>query len=131
MNEREALKLALEALQSGDYWKGVAAVNAIKEALAQPVRITWDERGVRTVNGVPDDAQPKQEPVAWYDQTNGVVSADKNDSRFTQLGQVLPLYPQRTWVGLMDEEIRKTCVDIHGGYEQARAIEAKLRSKNT
>ena len=38
--------------------------------------------------------------------------------------------PKRTWVGLTDEEIRKTCVNIHGGYEQARAIEAKLKEKN-
>jgi hypothetical protein len=36
MNKDEALRLALEALQSGDYWKGVEAVNAIKQALEQP-----------------------------------------------------------------------------------------------
>ena len=36
MNKDEALRLALEALQSGDYWKGVEAVNAIKQALKQP-----------------------------------------------------------------------------------------------
>lgn len=39
--------------------------------------------------------------------------------------------PQRTWAWLTDEEIRKTCVNIHGGYEQARAIEAILKEKNT
>jgi hypothetical protein len=32
-------------------------------------------------------------PVAWYDQSNGVVSTDKDDPRFTPLGQLLPLYP--------------------------------------
>jgi hypothetical protein len=39
--------------------------------------------------------------------------------------------PQRTWVGLTDEEVRKICVNEWGGYEQCRAIEAKLKEKNT
>jgi hypothetical protein len=71
-------------------------------------------------------------PIAWYDPTNGAVSADKDSPLFTPLGQVLPLYtkqedggwtperlagmarlkaqqdsrlePQRTWVGLTKEE---------------------------
>ena len=47
-------------------------------------------------------------PIAWYDPTNGMVSADKDSSSFTPLGQVWPLYPQseppRTWVGLTKEE---------------------------
>ena len=38
---------------------------------------------------------------------------------------------QRTWVGLTDEEVRKICVNEWGGYEQCRAIEAKLKEKNT
>jgi hypothetical protein len=36
MTEREALRLALEALESGDYWRGVTAIVAIKQALEQP-----------------------------------------------------------------------------------------------
>jgi hypothetical protein len=43
-------------------------------------------------------------PIAWYDPTNGMVSTDKNSPLFTPLGQVLPLYTQRTWEGLTDEE---------------------------
>jgi hypothetical protein len=38
---------------------------------------------------------------------------------------------QRTWVGLTDEEVREICVNEWGGYEQCRAIEAKLKEKNT
>ena len=51
MTKDEALKLALEALQSGDYWKGVEAVNAIREALASPVATndTSEERVDETV----------------------------------------------------------------------------------
>ena len=43
-------------------------------------------------------------PIAWYDPTNGMVSTDKDSPLFTPLGQVLPLYTQRTWVGLTGEE---------------------------
>jgi hypothetical protein len=41
---------------------------------------------------------------------------------------------QRQWVGLTDEEIEKACVPLGAAMlsftEVARAIEAKLRSKN-
>ena len=33
-------------------------------------------------------------PIAWYDPTNGMVSADKDSPLFTPLGQVWPLYTQ-------------------------------------
>jgi hypothetical protein len=51
-----------------------------------------------------------------------------------------PLYttpPQRTWVGLTDEEIKRIGkLDLDSNYfglwyDFAKAIEAKLRSKNT
>ena len=77
-------------------------------------------------------------PIAWYDPTNGAVSTDKDSPLFTPLGQVLPLYTQRTWVGLTELERAEICdlkwwdwedsFDIEGF---ARAIEAKLREKNT
>jgi len=75
-------------------------------------------------------------PIAWYDPTNGTVSTDKDSPLFTPLGQVLPLYTQRTWVGLTDEEI-KEIVGPYGdtpvkGYTRQLfdQIEAKLREKN-
>jgi hypothetical protein len=77
-------------------------------------------------------------PIAWYDPTNGAVSTDKDSPLFTPLGQVLPLYTQRTWVGLTELERAEICdlkwwdwedsFDIEGF---ARAIEAKLKEKNT
>jgi hypothetical protein len=72
-------------------------------------------------------------PIAWYDPTNGMVSTDKDSPLFTPLGQVLPLYTQRTWVGLTDEEQQQA-------YEQWQndgwgvfynAIEAKLKERNS
>ena len=74
-------------------------------------------------------------PIAWYDPTNGAVSTDKDSPLFTPLGQVLPLYTQRTWVGLTDEDIGDAYVawdDTNGASfaDFARAIEAKLKQKN-
>ena len=45
----------------------IAAITAAMEQQAEPVQeyithITWDERGVRTVNGIPDDA-PQRKPL--------------------------------------------------------------------
>jgi hypothetical protein len=85
-------------------------------------------------------------PIAWYDPTNGAVSRDKDSPLFTPLGQVLPLYTQRTWVGLTEEEMLEClkAVDVATAvnllmsqYEMpptfkvyAKAIEAKLKEKN-
>jgi hypothetical protein len=75
---------------------------------------------------------------AWYDPTNQVVSTDKNDPRFTPLGQLWRLVPEREWVDLTDEEVDivinkeigfNSCWGVEEGF--ARAIEAKLKEKNT
>ncbi|CAB4123443.1 hypothetical protein UFOVP43_24 [uncultured Caudovirales phage] len=86
----EALKLALEALESGvkmesnriawieyDSWLMKGAITAIKEALAQP-----DYRAVKTYHeGKPVYvAQPEQEPVAWV-----CYWGDKKDIDFEQI----------------------------------------------
>jgi len=31
-------------------------------------------------------------PIAWYDPSNGMVSTDKHSPLFTPLGQIWPLY---------------------------------------
>ena len=75
-------------------------------------------------------------PVAWYDPSNGVVSTDKNSPLFTPLGQVWPLFSQRPWVGLTDEEIKRIGkLDLDSNYfglwyDFAKAIEANLKEKN-
>ena len=77
-------------------------------------------------------------PIAWYDPSNGVVNTDQDCPLFTPLGQVWALYPKGEWVGLTDEEVSKIIDDEIGfnscwGPEEqfARAIEAKLKEKNT
>jgi hypothetical protein len=91
------------------------------------------------------------EPVAW-----GVFEGNLHDMFFTQEeaqemaslkgshAEVRPLYthpPHRTWVGLTDKVITKVVDSMPRGingwmsdwdlYEYARAIEAKLKEKNT
>jgi hypothetical protein len=68
-------------------------------------------------------------PIAWYDPSNGMVSTDKDSPLFTPLGQVWGLYPKQEWVGLTQEEIENSYVPNY--QEQTRAIEAKLKEKNT
>jgi hypothetical protein len=114
-----------------------------REALAQPEQFC-DANCVWTDHH-PDCklAQPQQEPVAWMYQEY------RDDDQFGWRDEILftpppndPIYfrnitpvythpPQRQWVGLTDEEVRKICVNEWGGYEQCRAIEAKLKEKNS
>ena len=124
MNEREALKLALEALEFYyDLYKEKVDANvitAIKEALAQP----------------------KQKPVAWMredeDCTDCIVWEQTEE-------HTIPLYtapPQRTWIGLTEEErdhfeglhlyAARNQVEawIEGVPAFIDAIQAKLREKN-
>jgi hypothetical protein len=71
--------------------------------------------------------------LAWYDPTIQHVSTNKDDPLFTPLGQVWPLDVERKWVGLTDEEIHNTkgYEETRDMYDFARAIEAKLKEKNS
>ena len=122
MIKDEALKLALEALEGADQidCDMQAAITAIKEALAQP----------------------KQEPLAWI--STGPASMIHWTADKPAYGDDwVPLYttpPQRTWVGLSDEEIkafdtwhdnREEEVGWCNPSEIVAYIEAKLKEKNT
>ena len=109
-------------------------------------------------------AQPEQEPVAWlHTKIEGVAvphrpaDLDKHPDRWEALYKAPPpcqtcealartvmldqtshdtTPPQRTWVGLMDDEIQKMrhLIDWTAGWSYntfARAVEAKLKEKNT
>ena len=84
-------------------------------------------------------AQPEQEPVAWMDEDGDVLSASVVSGKGLRN---IPLYttpPQRTWVGLTDEERNDCLVDADPcecladpeAEELMRCIEAKLKEKNT
>ncbi len=86
-------------------------------------------------------AQPEQEPVAWKedDEVQCPVCKDKGFP-WPKCGHITYIErtpPQRTWVGLTDEEItelhHEIKVRLMGTYKTEdiyRAIEAKLKQKN-
>jgi hypothetical protein len=124
---KEALKLALEYIQAvpddrynAEHIDRDALITAIKEALAQT-----------------------QEPVAWRapnwghsadeyvyrDFDDPVIGVDGKPSSNNE-----PLYthpPQRTWVGLTDDERFKVADHSDCFEDVVDAIEAKLKEKNT
>jgi len=77
--------------------------------------------------------QPEQEPVPTledleqeiYQNTRNFISRDVME---WMLRRYYTHPPQRTWVGLTDEEINEWTPEIHG---VIRAIEAKLKELNT
>ena len=82
------------------------------------------------------------QPVVWgMEQSDGEILDVITPEEHARLegGYTIPLYrhPQRTWVGLTDDEILEKCESVPdydiGNYDLiqfARAIEDKLRSKN-
>ena len=138
-----ALKLALEALtnaiavRNGEGGTKLVspleenAITAIEEALAQPIIQNYLEK---------DNLQ--QEPVAWgiiASNTGRIcqVELDADEVEGHNPKHIVPLYttpPQRTWVGLTDEEYKELHLQMGPVYyyqEYGQAIEAKLKEKNT
>ena len=121
MNKDIALKLALKELVFYRDWaqcqdwrdESQTAITAIKEALAQLEPVAWEQF-------YPDMGKPK---LAYLSPTESSENACYTP-------------PQRTWVGLTDEELQPIADEyriLFGGWVKdfARAIEAKLKEKNT
>ena len=104
----------------------------------------YDEGYADGLKDAPQRKEPEQAPVVWMyqDKSTHEVKFQKHMRGFVDHGATYetPLYttpPQRTWVGLTDEEAqqvfkRHNCdisKDLAGIL--ARAIEAKLKEKNT
>ena len=116
----EAMKLALDCLEDifGKDKIDVGAINALRQAIA--------------------DAE-KQEPVAWRSWNDkdkfGFWDTKAEAESWCDLDfDSEPLYttppPQRTWVGLTDDEISASSKGHMTRIGFARAVEAKLKEKN-
>ncbi len=120
MTKDEALKLALEALKQIDeampFPIAKLAQAAIKEALAND---TSQERVAKTSERV-------HEPVGWAE--HGVINW-LADRQFNHTSFLYDTPPQRTWVGLTDNEIEK--MGLSNYIKVVRETEDKLKEKNT
>ena len=121
---QEKLKLVLDALENGDVptpknaGKNLDAITAIKEALAQ-----------------------EQEPVAtlavrWHNPVGKVAYVLEVDLP-TGIHKLYTHPPQRTWMGLTDEEyfglqmkIKTPMISVQDHIDAMRMVEAKLKQKN-
>ena len=168
MTEREALKLALEALETGlcyveneDFdnkqkFRGYehlmptdaaesiqeikTAIAAVKEALAQPEQepVAWLHTKIEGVAVPHRPADLDKHPDRWEAlyKTPSPCPTCEALARTVMLDQTSydTTPPQRTWVGLTDED-KQTAFDEtqEGGgfWEFADAIETKLKEKNT
>ncbi len=84
----------------------------------------------------------KQQEVCWINKTRFKELMEGNSVTTTLTSHRpflddVPLYAKREWVGLTDEEIALVCAECAASAHNwndisfARAIEAKLKEKNT
>jgi hypothetical protein len=133
MDKDTALRLALEALK-----KSVKFVSGSHD----PVGSELDDIN-EAITAIEAALEAKDEPVAWmypddlkrFETSEAYAEAYSIEMVSPTKGETVPLYttpPQRTWVGLTDEEIEDIPLRQPNGYAgYARAIEAKLKEKNT
>ena len=129
---KEALKLALEALEQYAEYEGETraaneAITAIKEALAQPEQ---DGKCKYCTDGCPAcDARKLPEQERFLVATIGNWGrVEWADGVFPSLGDKMYSAP-RTWVGLTEDEA--FACQGRDYFETYKAIEAKLKEKNT
>jgi hypothetical protein len=119
MTKDESLRLALEALEGG-----------VKTQANGLDWIEYDSELVeKAITAIEAALEAKDEPVAWLTDTGSVWKSWGKDTD-------VPLYttpPQRTWEELTDDEMKAVCAQTwsYDPYLIARAIEAKLKEKNT
>jgi hypothetical protein len=104
-------------------------------AINQALGLDFNDGGAESILFAIEELRGRsQEPVAWmvYTLDGKSVCVTDNPTHFTPEHRALPLYttpPQRTWVGLTDEEVWE-CYSGQGSVFY-QAIEAKLKEKNT
>ncbi len=97
---------------------------------AQPEQEPVDLKAIRLVlllTDHPADKAPKEIQEAFANGWNGALDA------LEKLGKLYTTPPKRTWVGLTDEDVMSITFnfDVSSLSLVAKAVEAKLREKNT
>jgi len=119
------------------------AIEVLEDASAEMLMETGNENYYSEAIAILRQAlETEQEPVAWLKTwSDGSLTVLKTKSHAFADHELEPLYtapPKREWVGLTDEEIQKVVSKKWWDWEDlfdiegfSRAIEAKLREKNT
>jgi hypothetical protein len=126
MTKDEALRLALEALKEDRAWLETDAPTEV-----------W-EKNNEAITAIKAALEPNNEPVAYLCE-NAVGHRYFRWKKPTSTYKPIPLYTaqlQRTWVGLTDDEIVLIVAECAASHQHtdihfAKAIEAKLKEKNT
>jgi hypothetical protein len=68
-------------------------------------------------------------PIAWFDPSNGIVSTDRDSPLFTPLGQVWPLYLERTEPVACErcKQLEEQAYDLLGRLQAANLSIAMLK----
>ena len=137
---KEALELSLEALEYrgvGSWRKKQPAITAIKQALANDALEKKAENARELGLDYEPVAYDKTEMNCFvqdlYDKKMQEGKHGHYETMFHVVHQAIKkVPPQRTWVGLTDEEILKIYSKPCGSdyIDYARAIEANIREKN-
>jgi len=134
----EIMKQALEAMEYADACLKKQLTTKTKHEYAQDLLM---DAGVALRQAI--EQAEKQETHSWYSAEHDEWMTNKTRKEHEALnsythkvgGFDLPLYttpqPQREWVGLTDEEVDYIADEYSTLQGAIRAIEAKLRSKNT
>lgn len=157
MTDRELMQMALDALESsrvfvtsreqikhpeGTEWYD-ERIEALRARLAQPEPEPYPDDFIDALRyHTAISEQPEQEPVATVYDAYDATGIDWHCKDAPATGTKLyTAPPQREWQGLTDEEItslvreaaRGSAINRDGSTSQriARAIEAKLKEKNT
>ena len=128
MSKDEALRIAMEALE---------VANSLVDGYYLEKGKAWMPEIEEAITAIKSALEAKDEPVATidsleqeiYENTRQFVSLDVME---WMLKRYYTTPPQRTWVGLTDEEIG-VCLDVGNGSmgKIISAIQAKLKELNT
>jgi hypothetical protein len=135
----KALRLALEAIKLANSSHNMVLTS-------DPPQSAWRYHNVdmklrEAISAIKAALEAKDEPVAWiWEKEDGYTSIethslDDEDMKNVGVKSIKPLYAKPQFIGLSEDEIFLISADCasthqHTDIHFARAIEAKLRSKN-
>jgi len=135
MTEREALKLALEALEDiKDDCSGCEFEWSNDYPLQAKAKLVLEEALAKREHGEPVALVEKFSLLLWDYQELELAFEKATGGKWIRKSNT----PQRTWVGLTDDEMTECIVSICNTDDGTgdtrdliRAVEAKLKEKNT